>query len=293
MWTSPDRAPLARFAPMKALSAPTIAALAASLALATLRGPSPAAQEGGQEGRPDPAPAAREGDDPAERRRPRRAPERPGDRARYDVFGRRIGGEPETFAERFLGGWQLVEMVVPGMTAQDREAQGFLHVSPGFLSMEIHAAWGGAAQDGAGVIEEDFHESFTAEYQILGGNLLRCETILGSYLDDAAGALMWEVAGYERQFRIREVAGRVVLEFGADAGAQGRLVWEPRAPTLDAGLDVFGRKRSVDDIKGGHDVFGRDVDPGVGEPDIFGRKRARPDADAGGEPEPAPSGGGQ
>jgi len=288
---------------MKALSAPTIAALAASLALATLRGPSPAAQEGGQEGRPDPAPAGQETPQEPERRRPRTAPERPGDGARYDVFGRRIGGEPETFAERFLGGWQLVEMVVPGITDQGREAQGFLHVSPGFLSMEIHAAWGNAAEDGAGAIEEDFHESFTAEYQILGGNVLRCETILGSYLDDEAGALMWEVAGYERRFRIQEVAGRVVLEFGAAEGEQGRLVWERRMPTLDAGLDVFGRRRGVDDIKGGQDVFGRDVEPGVGEPDIFGRKGERPEKGAGagedpkkktegGEPEPAPSGGG-
>lgn len=285
---------------MKALSAPTIAALAASLALATLRGPAPAAQEGGQEGRRDPAPASKdEGGSDRDRKPPiplpQQGPERPIDPIRYDVFGRRIGGEPKTFAERFLGGWRLVELVLPGSTTEGREAQGFLHVSPGFLSMEIHAAWGDPAPERAQFLQDDFHESFTAEYQILNGTRLRCLTVLGSYLDEDIGALMWETAGYERQFRISEVAGRVVMEFGALGSEPGRLVWERRLPTVDVGLDVFGRKRDLDGIKGGQDVFGRDADPGVGEPDIFGRKQRTPkeEPDGGTEGgEPAPSGGG-
>lgn len=241
---------------------PTLAALAApvlGLALA------PDAQQR----TPGQAPPQEQEDDKKGEEEAEAAP-----RGAVDIYGRPVNRKGSTFAESIRGGWKLTDMILPDSDPTGRVAQGFLHISEGFLSMEIHASWTRAGVKTENP-ERDLHTTFTAEYVLEGDRSIRCATRIGSYLDEETGVLHWEREGYERLYRVRMKDRELVLEFGVPGQAPGRLVFKPVVPSQGGAVDIYGRKRMNTGAFGDTDIYGRKkkIERGA-ETDIFGRRKS-------------------
>ncbi|QDV10045.1 hypothetical protein Poly30_56070 [Planctomycetes bacterium Poly30] len=196
----------------------------------------------------------------------------PKNREGYDLFGRRTKVRGNTFEERLQGGWRLVRMDLAGSNPTGRLAQGFLNISPSFLSMEIHALWEEGSDDS--IPENDIHTTFTAEYKVDNGGKLYCSTVIGSFVDEETGELIWERTGYEREYRVREILNQLELTFSEEGDRQSRLVFEPYLPREAGQRDIFGRKEMGS--FGATDIFGRNSAAEKGERDIYGRPVAPP-----------------
>ena len=189
------------------------------------------------------------------------------DASELDVFGRRTKVVANTFEERVQGGWRLTQLQLGALSARGRQAQGFLHVGPSFLSMELHALWGENAGEDAP--PNDVHTSFTADYQLDDSGKLFCSTIIGSFIDDDTSELRWERTGFERQFTVREIINGLELTFKDETGAQSRLVFAPFVARNKGRRDIFGRKEIGS--YGAKDIYGRPEASRQGQRDIFGR----------------------
>ncbi|MEL6713000.1 MAG: hypothetical protein AAFP86_04460 [Planctomycetota bacterium] len=200
----------------------------------------------------------------------------------FDIFGRRRVRRGDTVEERIRGGWQLTELFLPESDARGRIAQGFMNIGDGLLSMELHAAWEQEGEN-AEFAEFDLHTTFTAEFQLTGNRELRCSTVIGSYLDEETGELLWERTGFERLYRLRENAGLLEFSFGPADSPQGKLIWKPYVPSREGEVDIFGRKQVVTGAFGDVDIFGREVETPRGVEDIYGRTRPEEGVGEGGE----------
>ncbi len=196
---------------------------------------------------------------------------------------RRSKPRAQTLAERLLGGWRLTEMRLEGVDSRGRIAQGFLHIGPAFLSMELHAAWDASQVLGA-IPDSDVHAAFTAEYVIDGAGVLDCSTVIGSFVDEASGLLQWERPAFKRRYLIRENGRQLMLQFGEKGKFSNQLVFEPYLPTARGTRDIFGRPTAGVE-SGETDIFGRRRPDAGGERDIYGREKpgepAAPEATAG------------
>ena len=207
----------------------------------------------------------------------------------FDVFGRRAKPRANTLADRLIGGWRLTRLIIPGSSTAGRKAQGFMHIGPSFLSFELHAIWEG--ESGQVITENDVHTTYTADYQIEGNGLLYTQTIIGSFIDEDTGALRWERAGFEREYRIREIKQNLELRFTDPGGALGTLVFEPYLPAKRGETDIFGRPAIGS--AGARDIFGRPISAHRGERDIFGKPIKPKDAPEEGETDGPPGGDGE
>ena len=190
-----------------------------------------------------------------------------------DVFGRRTRARSDTFADRIKGGWRLIRMAIPGSDPRGRLAQGFMHIGDSFMSLEIHALWEeGATEE---IPENDFHTSFTAEYQVDSSGKMFCSTVLGAYIDEETGELRWEREGYEREFRVSESVEELKLTFNDPQTGRGEMVFVPYLPRTKGRTDIFGRNEVGS--YGATDIYGRSKAAHRGERDIYGRPVEAPE----------------
>lgn len=197
-----------------------------------------------------------------------------------DIFGRPTRSRRNTLAERLLGGWQLTRMELAGTSSIGRIAQGFMNISDSYLSLEIHAAYNKDTSDGAP--PTDIHATFTAEYRLVDGGAIECSTVIGSFIDDQTGELRWERANFPRRYAISQEAGQLILTYGAEFGELTRLYFTPKMPSIGGARDIFGRKKGAGSLSGELDIFGRPVEIGTGERDVFGREKPVTDPEGSG-----------
>lgn len=183
-----------------------------------------------------------------------------------DIFGRPSRARVNTLVERIQGGWQLTAMEMLGSDSAGRLTEGFLNMGASYMSLELHASWAGESKS----IEYDIHTVFTAEYTLDATGRLIAHSIIGSYIAEETGRLMWEDAGIRREFFVTETDKELILTY--DQG-KSRLVFTPRAPRMLGRRDIFGRREIVDPLDNsiGTDIFGRKSTDTEGVRDIFGR----------------------
>lgn len=206
----------------------------------------------------------RSGDESTGRPGPRRAEP-------LDVFGRTRRSGARSIEDNILGGWILTDLAIPGSDSTGRLTQGFLNIGTDVLSLEVHATW---SEQAGGRAAPNFHTSFTAEYEMLAGQRLRCSTILGSYYDVAAGSLQWERAGFRREYRVGIIGDELILVFNGPQGAEGRMKFKPHFGSAGGRRDIFGRPIRSGARSNQVDIFGRPKEQrAAGQPDIFGRTK--------------------
>jgi hypothetical protein len=185
-----------------------------------------------------------------------------------DVFGRRVRAPRNTLVDRIKGGWMMTEFEMENSSRSGRTAIGFLNVGEHYLSLEVHAYWDGPPK----ASEYDIHQTFTAEYNLDATGRLTCRTMMGSYLDELTGKLLWERAGFPREYQVEETNRELVLRWG---GPKNRMVFRPRPPMMRGQIDIFGRRKVLEpgeEDSLDKDIFGRKKADEGGATDIFGRK---------------------
>ena len=203
-------------------------------------------------------------DEPAGRTGPRRAEP-------LDVFGRTRPTRSRALEDKILGGWILTDLAIPGSDSTGRLTQGFLNIGTEVISLEVHATW---SEQAGGPTAPNFHTSFTAEYEMLPGQRMRCSTILGSFYDAEIDALQWERAGFRREYRVGIIGDELIFVFNGPQGTEGRMKFKPHFGSSAGERDIFGRRITSGARSNEVDIFGRPKEQAsTGQPDIFGRTK--------------------
>ena len=168
-----------------------------------------------------------------------------------DIFGRLRTKKVEADDAGLEGMWQLLAMELEGYPEEGLSPFGYLLIHDGFLAFEMQAFYDDEVLDDEPW--EDGYQTFMAEYDLIAGGLLRCRSLIGSYLDEEADLLDFEPAGMQREFKLKRAGKLLTLEWGeGDWMTFGR-----RLHTSVELRDAFGRRRGTPS-KRGPDIFGRE-----------------------------------
>jgi len=166
-----------------------------------------------------------------------------------DLFGR-VRTKPGR-SHPFLGAWQLVALEAKGYPSQGMEPNGFLLVADDFLAFEMHVSWD---PNVAGEELIEGFQTFMAEYSLLGGAVLRCRTLIGSYLEEEDDELEWEPAGMGREFLMELKGGFLTLTWDQTDS----MTFARRKAGGGGGENIFGRATNLPTVRKGADIFGRE-----------------------------------
>ena len=173
------------------------------------------------------------------------------DELQRDIFGRLRTKKVNPDEAGLEGMWQLLAMELEGYPDEGLSPFGYLLIHDGFLAFEMQAFYDDNVLDDDPW--EDGYQTFMAEYDLIGGDQLRCRTLIGSYLDEEEDILDFEPAGMEREFNLKRTGKLLTLEWGdGDWMTFGR-----RLHTNVQLKDAFGRRRGSRS-KRGPDIFGRE-----------------------------------
>lgn len=177
-------------------------------------------------------------------------PETGPDNLERDVFGR-VRRPPGGGESPLIGAWQLLDIVADGFPEEGITPTGYMLIGDGFLAFEMHVSWddfevGGMLIDG--------FQTFIAEYSLIGGSVLQCRTLIGSYLETEDEELNYEPPGFPREFQVEVDKEFLKLSWeGNESMTFGR-----RRAGLQGRVDVFGKTESLKSHRRGADIFGRE-----------------------------------
>lgn len=197
-----------------------------------------------------------------------------------DIFGRNVPLKGDPYGP-LQGLWQLVDIDDPELPRSSREHEGYLLVHGKALAFELHVQWSDAHYRGVLFFSRgrwdpaDVFQTGIHQFQLDRLGNLRTTALIGSYLDEE-DRLAWEDAGATREYQLEVSDNSLTLvrpdgaryDFARHRSAIGSQLDFFGAPGVGE-RDVFGRKRRAPEE--GTDIFGRD--PSGATPDIFGRDR--------------------
>ena len=191
-------------------------------------------------------------DGPIQEPVPEQEPEKPEEaedsRGERDIFGRpvRQGGRPRSATDRLEGCWQLIDIDLNGYPERGRRHSGYALIEGGFIALELHMTW-----ENEELAVADYHQSFIAEYRLTPEGRLRVNTVIGAFIDDASGELLWERSGFVREYDFSVDNRSLTLRFGKG----NRMTFAPRKSSNPGERDIFGREAAAPTQE--RDIFGR------------------------------------
>lgn len=166
-----------------------------------------------------------------------------------DLFGRvrkRAPGAPNPL----VGAWQLLDMEAEGFPEEGKLSSGFLLVGEDFLALEMHVMWD---LDLVGEALVDAYQTFICEYAVVGGSLLQCRTLIGSYIEAVDGSLQYEPSGTDREFLMELDGEFLTLKWDQTDS----MTFARRRPSPVLTEDIFGKREALRNRGRGEDIFGR------------------------------------
>lgn len=172
-----------------------------------------------------------------------------------DIFGRvkkkRPGTKASDEAKSLEGMWQLVAMELEGFPPEGLTPVAYLLIGDRFLAFEMQAYYDENVLDDDPYV--DGYQTFMAEYEVVSGQQLICNTLIGSYLDEEDDILDYEPPGIVREFTLERTGKLLTLRFGEDDW----MTFGRRMATGTGVVDIYGRSRGTR-TKLGPDVYGRE-----------------------------------